>query len=215
MSQVSDASATPPAKRRYAPRMPVAQRREHLLDAALRVLAREGYDKVTVDAIAREAGVTRPVVYDAYGGLEPLLHALLDRSQRRALASVLRLMPADAPADIDRWILEACSGLIEAIQQSPDVWRPVLGLTRDAPEVVRARIDSTRELIRGYVVDALETGLELRGGPQLDTDVLAHLVVVTGEHFGRLVLDDPERYTRDRLVSSLGDLLAALRPRDV
>lgn len=192
--------------------MPIAQRREHLLDAALSVLAREGYDKVTVDAIAREAGVTRPVVYDAYGGLEPLLHALLDRSQRRALASVLKLMPTDPPTDIDRWILDACSGLIEAIQQSPDVWRPVLGLTRDAPEVVRTRIDSTKELIRGYVADALQTGLELRGGPYLDVDVLAHLVVATGEHFGRLVLDQPEKYTRERLVGSLGDLLAALQP---
>ena len=193
--------------------MPVAQRREHLLDAALSVLAREGYDKVTVDAIAREAGVTRPVVYDAYGGLEPLLHALLDRSQRRALASVLRLMPTDPPTDIDRWILEACSGLIDAIQQSPDVWRPVLGLTRDAPEVVRSRIDSTKELIRGYVADALQTGLETRGGPDLDVEVLAHLVIATGEHFGRLVLDEPEKFTRERLVGSLGDLLAALQPR--
>ncbi|MGN6724251.1 MAG: TetR/AcrR family transcriptional regulator [Marmoricola sp.] len=193
--------------------MPAAQRREHLLDAALSVLAREGYDKVTVDAIAREAGVTRPVVYDAYGGLEPLLHALLDRSQRRALASVLKLMPTDTPTDIDDWILNACSGLIEAIQEAPDVWRPILGLTRDAPEVVRARIDSTKELIRGYISDALQTGLEMRGGPYLDTDVLSHLVIATGEHFGRLILDEPEKYTRDRLVGALDSLLTAARPQ--
>ena len=193
--------------------MPIAQRREHLLDAALSVLAREGYDKVTVDAIAREAGVTRPVVYDAYGGLEPLLHALLDRSQRRALASVLKLMPTDPPTDIDRWILEACSGLIEAIQSAPDVWRPVLGLTRDAPEVVRTRIDSTRELIHGYVCDALQTGLEVRGGPCLDIDVVSHLIMATGEHFGRLILDEPGTYTGDRLVAALDGLLKAAQPR--
>ena len=192
--------------------MPVAQRREHLLDAALSVLAREGYDKVTVDAIAREAGVTRPVVYDAYGGLEPLLHALLDRSQRRALASVVKLMPTDPPVDIDRWILDACAGLIDAIQRAPDVWRPVLGLTRDAPEMVRARIESTKELIHGYIGDVLRTGLEMRGGPYLDTDVLAHLVMATGEHFGRLILDQPETYTSDRLVSALDSILRAVQP---
>lgn len=193
--------------------MPIAQRREHLLDAALRVLVRDGYARVTVDAIAREAGVTRPVVYDAYGGLEPLLHALLDRCQRRALASVLKLMPTEPPRDIDQWILDACSGLIAAIQESPDVWRPILGLTRDAPEVVRTRIASTEDLIRGYISDALQTGLEMRGGPYLDTDVLAHLVIATGEHFGRLVLDSPEAYPRDRLIASLSDLLGALQPR--
>jgi AcrR family transcriptional regulator len=192
--------------------MPAAQRREHLLDAALSVLAREGYDKVTVDAIAREAGVTRPVVYDAYGGLEPLLHALLDRSQRRALASVLKLMPEGTPTDIDHWILDACAGLIDAIQAAPDVWRPILGLTRDAPELVRARIDATKGLIHGYISDALQTGLEQRGGPYLDTDVLAHLVIATGEHFGRLILDEPEKYPRDRLLASLSDLLTAVQP---
>lgn len=193
--------------------MPIAQRREHLLDAALSVLARDGYDKVTVDAIAREAGVTRPVVYDAYGGLEPLLHALLDRSQRRALASVLQLMPSQPPTDIDQWILAAGTGLIAAIQQSPDVWRPVLGLTQNAPEVVRTRIDATEELIRGYIGDALQTGLETRGGPYLDTDVLSHLVLATGKHFGRLILDQPEQYTSERLAGALKDLLAAFTPQ--
>lgn len=187
--------------------MPLAQRREHLLDAALSVLVQDGYDKVTVDAVARKAGVTRPVVYGAYGGLEPLLHALLDRSQRRALASILKLMPEEPPADINLWVLGACHGLCEAIQKSPDVWRPVLGLTRNAPDVVRSRIDSTRELIRGYIADALESGLELRGGPHLDIDVLAHLIIATGEHFGRLILDHPDQYTSERLVSALESLL--------
>ena len=63
-------------KRKYAPRLPVEERREHLLDAALHVLARDGYDRVSVEAIAGEAGVSRPVVYSAYDGLEPLLLAL-------------------------------------------------------------------------------------------------------------------------------------------
>jgi hypothetical protein len=103
--------------------------------------------------------------------------------------------------------------LIDAIQAAPDVWRPVLGLTRNAPEMVRARIETTKELIRGYISDALQTGLEVRGGPYLDVDVLSHLVIATGEHFGRLALDEPERYPRERLVASLGDLLAAVQPR--
>ena len=79
--------------------------------------------------------------------------------------------------------------------------------------MVRARIESTKELIHGYIGDVLQTGLEMRGGPYLDTDVLAHLVMATGEHFGRLVLDQPETYTSDRLVSALDRLLKAAQPR--
>lgn len=205
---------TPAPKRRYAKRLPVEKRREHLLDAALRVLVRDGYDRVTIEAIAREADVTRPVVYAAYDGLEPLLHALLDRTQRRALASALQLMPARTfEGDVDDWVLAAAGGLIDAVQHEPDVWRPVLGLTQNAPAIVRDRIDSTRELIRGYVADALQVGLERRGGPDVDVDVLAHLVMITAEHFGRLVLDQPERYDKERLVGALEGLLSATLPR--
>ena len=45
----------------YARRLSPEARREQLLDAALRVLVRDGFDQVTIEAIAQEAGVTRPV----------------------------------------------------------------------------------------------------------------------------------------------------------
>lgn len=210
---MNEVTSAEPPKRRYAKRLPVEQRREHLLDAASRVLVRDGYDQVTIEAIAREAEVTRPVVYSAYDGLEPLLHALLDRTQRRALASALRLMPDRTfEGDVDDWILAAAGGLIDVVQVEPEVWRPVLGLTQNAPPIVRDRIESTRELIRGYISDALQVGLERRGGPYLDVDVLAHLVMVTAEHFGRLVLDRPEEYDKERLIEALDGLLSATRP---
>jgi len=74
----------------------MAERREQLLDAALTIIDRDGYDGVSIDAIAREAGVTRPVVYGAYDGLGPLLTALLDRQQERALAQLFAALPLGA-----------------------------------------------------------------------------------------------------------------------
>src|SRR5438309_6882950 len=49
--------ASGPARRRYAPRMPPAQRREQLIDAALGVILDHGYGGVSIEAIARTAGV--------------------------------------------------------------------------------------------------------------------------------------------------------------
>lgn len=203
---------TPPrAKRRYAPRLPVEQRREHLLDAALRLIARDGYESVSIEAIAQEAGVTRPVVYSAYDGLEPLLHALLDRTQRRALASALRLMPQPGgDQDVAEWALEAYAALLDIVRKEPDVWRPVLGLTRNAPAVVRDRIDTTRELIRGYLADAFQEGLERRDdSKEVDVDLLAHLTLVTAEEFARLTLEDPDRYDKDRLLATIEVLMSS------
>lgn len=193
--------------------MPVDERREQLLDAALTVLVRDGYENVSIEAIAREAGVTRPVVYGAYDGLGPLLHALLDRTRDRALAQAMELLhQAGSPADVDTWILNAMDLLVEQVQADPEVWRPVLGLTAGAPAVVRDRIAETRELIRGYLEAGIETGIDLRGGPFVDAEILSHIVLAMAEEFGRLVLADPPRYDKERLVNALRGLLAAAPP---
>src|SRR4051812_18096989 len=54
---------TASSRRRYAPRVPAAERREQVLDAALVLIDRDGYGAVTMEAVAREIGVTKPVVY--------------------------------------------------------------------------------------------------------------------------------------------------------
>ncbi|MDT7633226.1 MAG: hypothetical protein QOI50_5156, partial [Pseudonocardiales bacterium] len=55
---------TPGRQRRtYAPRVPAAQRRTQLLDAALRLVVTRGHNAVTMDAVAEQVGVTKPVIY--------------------------------------------------------------------------------------------------------------------------------------------------------
>lgn len=208
-------SATNPRrKRRYARRLPVEERREQLLDAALRVIVRDGYEKVSVDAIAREVGVTRPVVYSAYDGLAPLLHALLDRTQQQAIDQVVALLEVagDPAEDVDAWVVGSLERLLDVVTGDPDVWRPVLGLTAGAPAEVRARISATREELIGYLAAGLEVGLALRGGPFVNPSILARMALAVAEELGRLVLDDPDRHPREELVATLRALLDAARP---
>jgi len=185
-------------------------RREHLLDCALRVLGREGFYNVSIEAIAKEAGVSRPVVYDAYGGLEPLLNALLDRTQKRALRQVLAVLKdIGAPEDVDAWLVHGTTRVIAMMQDDPDVWRPILGLVRGAPREVRDRIEETRTVVRRYLAAAIEAGLQLRGTVGLDADLLSHIVMATLEEFGRLVLEEPPLYENERIIAGLQSLLAA------
>src|SRR4030088_2214244 len=90
---VSTADSDPPPRRRYAPRMPPEERREQLIDAALEVILEQGYSGVSIEAIARVAGVTRPVVYDHFPNLGRLLHALIEREERYALAQLEQVVP--------------------------------------------------------------------------------------------------------------------------
>ncbi len=59
-------------------RMPRAQRRAQLLDAALDVFVSKGYHQAAMEDIAEEAGVSKPVLYQHFPGKLELYLALLD-----------------------------------------------------------------------------------------------------------------------------------------
>jgi len=202
---------TAPRKRRpYAARVPADVRREQLLDAALTVIVRDGYDAVSVDAIAREAGVTRPVVYGIFDGLGPLLGALLDRQQARALTQLEAAVPQELVGDLESTVVASAGKLIEQVRNDPMTWQPILVAPHDVPEQVRERIAADRARVVAQVQGLIELGLMLREGPPLDAEVLAHAVVAVMEHFGRLLLTDPEHFETDRLVGAVAGILRAL-----
>ena len=75
---------TAPAQpRRRAARTSPADRRRQLLDTAEEILASGGTDALRMDALARAAGVTRPVVYAHFGSRDALIVALLARHAAR------------------------------------------------------------------------------------------------------------------------------------
>jgi AcrR family transcriptional regulator len=67
--------STPPTRTRLAP----AERRSQILDTANILFAERGYDAVTIDDIAKEAGVTRGLVHHYFGGRTEVYVALLER----------------------------------------------------------------------------------------------------------------------------------------
>jgi AcrR family transcriptional regulator len=205
-------TAAPRKRRPYAARVPADVRREQLLDAALAVIVRDGYDAVSIDAIAREAGVTRPVVYGTFDGLGPLLSALLDRQQGRALGQLAAALPS-APdlRDLDGLVLGTARRLIEQVRSDPMTWQPILLAPHNMPEQVRSRIAADREDVAGRIAAMLDVGLLARGGPALDTEVLAQAFVGVLEHFGRVLLTEPDRFDTERLVAAIGGVLRAFR----
>jgi AcrR family transcriptional regulator len=196
-------------RRPYAPRLPREERREQLLDAALAVIDREGYAGASIDAIAREAGVTRPVVYSAFENLADLLYTLLDRHEQRALTQLLEALgtePGDLrPQDI---LVATTRRLIDTVTSDPQTWRPILCTHEGTPAAVRERIEADRDLVRTRIQGLVE-GLTA-DGPALDAEITAHAILAVAEHFGRLLIEQPERFDPERLVAALEKLLAAL-----
>lgn len=66
------------AKTRSKRRMRAPERRKQLLEVARKVFGRRGYHTVTMDDVAREAGVTKPILYDHFPSKRELYRDLLE-----------------------------------------------------------------------------------------------------------------------------------------
>src|SRR5207302_8407967 len=69
-------------------RVPRAERREQLIDVALGLVGEEGFGALTMEAVARRAGVNRVVVYRSFANLQLLLVAMLRRGDARTRAAL-------------------------------------------------------------------------------------------------------------------------------
>lgn len=200
-------------KRPYAPRLPAAERRDQLLDAALAIALERGFHAVTVDGVARAVGVTRPVVYGLFADAGELLQALADRSEARALAQlavVFPSLPAD-DADPDELLVQGIEAYLRAIVADPATWRVILLPPEGAPAEMRERVRVHRGTMLGLLRALTDWGLPRRGGPDLDPELFARAVMTLAEGAARLVLTDPERWPVERFVDFTRAALAGMR----
>jgi AcrR family transcriptional regulator len=200
------------ARSRSGSRLSGAERREQILDATLALAAGAGFQAVSIDAVAREAGITRPIVYGHFTDLRGLLNALADRERARALAQLAKVVPAELdPRPAREIAVAALRGYLEAVAAEPLTWRLVLMPVEGSPAVLRGRVAGDREAIRRQIVRLLSAGLEREGiTAPVDAELAAHAVQAYAEEAARLVLTDPEGYPVDRLVAFADLLLTPL-----
>jgi AcrR family transcriptional regulator len=188
------------------------ERREQLLDATLALIGEKGYESVSIEGIARRAGVTKPVVYDLFGSLADLLEALLEREEERALAQLAELMPAPAEdADPAQVLVDGLDAFLRAIETRPDAWRLSLMPIEAQPAIVREHVERDRTAIAEQFASIVRWGVERLEVPISDVDLLVQTIIVLAEEAGRRHLADPERYPRERLTAFTASLLESVR----
>lgn len=204
MAVPTNIGTRPERKRRtYAARVPSAQRRTQLLDAALHLVVTLGHQAVTMDAVAEQVGVTKPVVYGQFTSRTELLSELLRREQQEALEQLRSITPTasaigSAPADLLTRLLAA---FLTQVSGSPDRWRCIVVPMPDMP----AEFDAAREEARASVLRRIEALLRGFVGTRadLDCELLAHTVVSLFEMAARLTLTDPERFGPERFTAAV------------
>jgi AcrR family transcriptional regulator len=200
-------------------RLPRAQRREQLLDVTKRIVGEGGLHAVSIERVSREAGITRPIVYEHFSDLGGLLAALLDREGERALSQLSSFMPqtarvTDHPEDLLDLLLRALEGYLSAVRADPVTWRLILMPPEGAPEFMRARVEQARAAVVAQLAALIGRTYEPHGGQTSpDPELTASSMSALADHWARLMLTDPERFTTERILEHARWALARFAPR--
>lgn len=107
-------------------RLSGAERRVQLMDVSRKVFARHGYEGTSIEEIAREAGVTKPVVYEHFGSKEGIHAAVVTREMDLLVSSVSQGISQGTP----RQLFEAAVlAYLTYVDENPDGFAV---LTRDS-----------------------------------------------------------------------------------
>ena len=201
----------PVAKATPRVRMTGTQRREQLLDIGRSVFATKGFDGTSVEEIAERAGVSKPVVYEHFGGKEGLYAVVVDREVRRLLERIEASLKGSHPREL---LEQAAGALLDYVERDTDGFRI---LVRDSPVAstsgtfasLISDIATQVEHVLGGQFKAL--GYDAKLAP-LYSQALVGMVALTGQWW--LVARKPNR---DEVAAHLVNLawngLAHLEPK--
>jgi AcrR family transcriptional regulator len=191
-----------------AKRLPAEERRQAVLDTACRVFSRSSYRGATTAEIAREAGISEPILYRHFGSKRELYLACLDEAWTSFRATAEEAM-ATAP--------ESCLGAIADAYMVKgrklrviDLW--IQGLNESEDRVIAQAVRKQIREVRDFFADVIRDGQE-RGviHPDRDPEAEAWIFVAGGvlatmdSRLGGLLGDDMQRVRAARRAWMLAD----------
>lgn len=191
-------------------RLSAEQRRKQLLDATKAVVGEQSFHGASIDAVAKRAEVSRPIVYGHFGDLGGLLEAMLQRESENALRQLSEVLPTQLDSENPREaLLSALRAYLEVVRADPVTWRLVLMPPEGAPQLLREQINRGRDAVIDMLASAVERGASPGPGPP-DPELTARMLSAVADESARLMLTRPRRFSIDRLTRHAGWLLDQL-----
>jgi AcrR family transcriptional regulator len=179
-------------------KVPRAVREQQMLDVAGRVFASRGFHEASMEEIAKDAGISKPMIYSYFRSKEGLYFAYIELAGQRLLARM-----AEAAAEVDdagvidpeARLLATALAFFSHVDENREEWSVLYGelAARGAPfarevAAVRSRITDRTARLFDLVLDRAGTAPEVVGG----TEPLAYALVGAGESLANWWLEHPE-----------------------
>ena len=183
-----------------------SSRRAALLEAALGLVAADGWRALTIEALCRRASLNKRYFYESFGSLEQVIEALTTDLAERSIAAALEAVDPDAPrAAIVR---SAISAFVTHLTDDPRRARVLFGAVPAGEAIAGHRAAAIRQVIAAVA----EEGRTIHVIPGADPRIeLAAAMMVGGTSQAVLDwLDGRVECGREELVEELAVLWHAL-----
>src|SRR5215203_7186450 len=210
---VTRAQETVGRPRKRAAHLGPERRRPKVLDAALKLFLKAGYDGTSMQAVADEAGVTKPVVYACFNSKDELFRSLLSREEERIVGEIQGAFSNADLSDPETTLVEGFTGFLRAVGDSPEVYRLIFlgeggGNAAVAHRIQRGREEQVKRLTllaRGW----LEVRDVKRNDLERTARLLGNSIAGLAESGARLLLAGEDEWTPETLGRELGRIAAA------
>jgi AcrR family transcriptional regulator len=186
-----------------------------VLDAGLKLFLQSGYDGTSMQAVADEAGVTKPVVYACFDSKDDLFRSLLAREEQRIIGEIQGAFSSADLSDPEATLVEGFTGFLRAVGDSPEVYRLIFLGEGGGNAAVAHRIQRGREEQVSFLSELAKGWLESNGnGKRSKADVertarmLGNSIAGLAESGARLLLSGDDEWTPETLGRELGRLAA-------
>jgi AcrR family transcriptional regulator len=162
-----------------------------MLDAAVRVFSRRGFHGASMDEIAEDAGISKPMVYAYLGTKEELFVACLHREGTRMMEAIVAVVGPDLAFDEQLWRgLRAFFGFVGAHR---DGWAVLYRQARSERRFA-GELATMRARIIAVVVEMLGRAAKAEGCEVRDTDlkVMGYALVGASESLADWLADHPD-----------------------
>jgi len=191
-------------------RLPAAERREQLLDVAARLFSSRGYAGATTAQIAREAGITEPIIYRHFKSKRDLFVALIERTGRQTLKQWEKdLAGVDDPG----------ARLAKIINENPMVsesgragYRVLLqSISEVDDELIHKAVSDHMTRLHAFIVREIERAQEThKVTTRFSAGVIAWVLVNVGMGYGVLTAMDVPGHGFDSSGVHVKDVLARI-----
>ena len=182
-------------------RLSAAERRKQLIGIGKKVFAERGYEAATVEEIAASAKVSKPILYEHFGGKEGLYAVIIDREIETVVRQIFEAIDKGSGRERTE---KAASAFLRYIEDDPDGFSI---LCHDSPVAISgggmsSLLSTVAERVNGVFTEMLKEA----GYPAEAAPIYAHALVGMVTLVGQWWMETPKPPSADLVASHLSAL---------